>query len=573
MNLKKSTKRPLSRFMRDESGVALFLALILVSTLSVLTVSMMFLSQSESISSGNYRLMTQARYGAEAGVQKAADYIARNYDPTTLAVLDAAYKLAPTSPVMYNGSAVVLSSSTDPNHASNYPDAATVAAFKAATTGSMVAGNSTINYTAYATLVAMGTIDDAYTGLTKVVQTWQVTSDATIAGIRRSTVEVSAIIDAPKVPALSFAAFSTSQLCDSLHFKGNVKTNSYNSNDTDYHPFINGVANPSYSPPQYCPAGPTQGPGCMDNTGGDVGTNGNLDIQGHVDVKGNLSSPVTGVGSCVNNNGVASKALTKSGAATVEGGAPLELPQTIKLPTPKTPLTTPYGPVTLDSGTVANACALLHAPAGTCTVGGVGGNTVTLSSPPGFTLPPLTLSNSVNLVLTATTGGPAGTVTSAEYDFSSITLTGQSSLAVKTDAPTHSVAAYLTGKYADNTDIATVMDFQGGAAASDATFGAVQGCQACSPYDASLLGFYYGGEGTISMVGNSSAAATVYAPNAAATFSGTSDLYGSIVAKTLFIDGGGGGANGISVNFDQSLSGTGVTAGTPMLTSFSWKKY
>jgi hypothetical protein len=225
--------------------------------------------------------------------------------------------------------------------------------------------------------------------------------------------------------------------------------------------------------------------------------------------------------------------------------------------------------VTLGAGTVANACTLLHAPAGTCAVSG---NTVTLSSPPGFTFPPLTLSNSVNLVLTAT-AGLAGTPTSAEYDFSSITLTGQSSLAVSTDAPTHGVAAYLTGKNFDNTDIATVMDFQGGAAASDATFGAVQGCQSCSPYDASLLGFYYGGTGAISMVGNSSAAATVYAPNADATFGGTSDLYGSVVAKTLTIDGGGGGANGISVNFDQSLSGTGVTAGAPMLASFSWKKY
>jgi hypothetical protein len=572
--------------MSDESGVALFLALMLISTLSVLTVSMMFLSQSESISSGNYRLMTQARYGAEAGVQKAADFIARNYDPTTLAAIDAAYKLAPTSPVKFNGAPVVLSSSTDPHHASNYPDAATVAAFQAATAGSVVAGNSTINFTTYATLVAMGTIDDAYTGLTKVVQTWQVTSDATIGGIRRSTVEVSAIIDAPKVPALSFAAFSTSQLCDSLHFKGNVRTNSYNSNDTDYHPSINGAANPNYSPPKYCPAGPNSAPGCMNNTDGDVGTNGNLDIQGHVDVMGNLSSPITGVGSCVNNNGVASKAMTQNGSATVEGGAPLELPQTINLPTPKTPALTPFStPVGLGSGTVANACLYLNGyttpfPVGATPLPGcsVSGNTVTLSSPPvgplgqPLTLPPLTLSDSVNVVLTATPGLP-GTVTSAEYDFSSITLTGQSSLAVNTDAPTHSVAAYLTGKNSNNTDIPTVMDFQGGAAASDATFGAVQGCQACSPYDASLLGFYYGGTGAISMVGNSSAAATVYAPNAAATFSGTSDLYGSIVSKTLFIDGGGGGPNGISINFDQSLSGTGVTAGAPMLASFSWKKY
>jgi hypothetical protein len=301
---------------------------------------------------------------------------------------------------------------------------------------------------------------------------------------------------------------------------------------------------------------------------------------------GNLSSPITGVGSCVNNNGVASKAMTQNGSATVEGGAPLELPQTINLPTPKTPALTPFStPVGLGSGTVANACLYLNGyttpfPVGATPLPGcsVSGNTVTLSSPPvgplgqPLTLPPLTLSDSVNVVLTATPGLP-GTVTSAEYDFSSITLTGQSSLAVNTDAPTHSVAAYLTGKNSNNTDIPTVMDFQGGAAASDATFGAVQGCQACSPYDASLLGFYYGGTGAISMVGNSSAAATVYAPNADATFGGTSDLYGSVVAKTLTIDGGGGGANGISVNFDQSLSGTGVTAGAPMLASFSWKKY
>jgi len=70
-----NSNRKLRARMRSESGVALFLTLILVSTLSVLTVSMMFLAQSESFASSNYRLMTQSRYGAEAGVQKAADYI------------------------------------------------------------------------------------------------------------------------------------------------------------------------------------------------------------------------------------------------------------------------------------------------------------------------------------------------------------------------------------------------------------------------------------------------------------------------------------------------------------------
>jgi hypothetical protein len=29
----------------------------------------------------------------------------------------------------------------------------------------------------------------------------------------------------------------------------------------------------------------------------------------------------------------------------------------------------------------------------------------------------------------------------------------------------------------------------------------------------------------------------------------------------------------MSINYDQSLSGSGFAAGTPMVSSFSWKKY
>ncbi len=51
-----------------ERGVALILALILVLVLSVMAVSLMFLSQTETWSSMSYRIMSQARGGAEAGV-------------------------------------------------------------------------------------------------------------------------------------------------------------------------------------------------------------------------------------------------------------------------------------------------------------------------------------------------------------------------------------------------------------------------------------------------------------------------------------------------------------------------
>ena len=51
----------------NQRGAALILALLLVFILSVMAVSLMFLSQSETWASMNYRLMTQGRYGAEAG--------------------------------------------------------------------------------------------------------------------------------------------------------------------------------------------------------------------------------------------------------------------------------------------------------------------------------------------------------------------------------------------------------------------------------------------------------------------------------------------------------------------------
>ena len=63
------------RVIRNEHGVALVLALFLVTIMSVLAASLMFLSQTETYSTQNYRMMSQARYGAEAGVQKAGNFL------------------------------------------------------------------------------------------------------------------------------------------------------------------------------------------------------------------------------------------------------------------------------------------------------------------------------------------------------------------------------------------------------------------------------------------------------------------------------------------------------------------
>src|SRR5260370_13169835 len=60
---------------QSERGIALILALFMVTALSLVGASLMFLSQSETYASMNYRIMSQTRYAAESGVQKASNFL------------------------------------------------------------------------------------------------------------------------------------------------------------------------------------------------------------------------------------------------------------------------------------------------------------------------------------------------------------------------------------------------------------------------------------------------------------------------------------------------------------------
>src|SRR5260370_39425845 len=115
-----------------EKGSALIFALVLVLVLSVMGSSLMFLSQSETWSSMNYRMMSQARYGAESGLSVAADYFVNTYASPTATGADslASYNTS-VSPVTYNGQPVVLSSVSGQ---SNYPLGSVVTAFRTALT-------------------------------------------------------------------------------------------------------------------------------------------------------------------------------------------------------------------------------------------------------------------------------------------------------------------------------------------------------------------------------------------------------------------------------------------------------
>src|SRR5262245_23010802 len=104
----------------NENGFAMVLALFMVLALTTLSTSLIFVSQTETWSSQNYKMMSQARYAAESGVHAAANHLMYTYVPPGTNAGDplASYNMN-VSPVTFNGEPVVLS--TNPDRPSHYP--------------------------------------------------------------------------------------------------------------------------------------------------------------------------------------------------------------------------------------------------------------------------------------------------------------------------------------------------------------------------------------------------------------------------------------------------------------------
>ena len=130
---------PRRRGKRNERGVALVVSLLLMLALSAIGASLLMLSNTETYASMNYRMMSQARYGAEAGVLRAVNHFMNAYATPGLVGTDPLSNYNTTvSPVTYNGQPVVLSAVSTVT--SNYPYAPTQAAFNAAVQGNLAAG-------------------------------------------------------------------------------------------------------------------------------------------------------------------------------------------------------------------------------------------------------------------------------------------------------------------------------------------------------------------------------------------------------------------------------------------------
>ena len=303
---------------RNEQGIAVIVALFMMLAASVLGSSLAFVSQAETISSHNYRLMSQARYGAESGVHVAVNHLLNAYAaPGSVADPMANYNTA-VSPVtlVANGNPVVLSS--DPAHPSNYPVAAVINAFNLAAQGSLNVNDAPVAYKAYAVLKSMQQFNDAFTLQPVTIQTWTVTGTGTIAGARTAEVEVASTLERQTNPIYSYAAFATDNGCAALSFAGGASTNSYDSTQA----LVGGLP-------------------VLSNTYGNVGTNGNLTQVGNPTIiNGTLSTPRSGVGACNANNVTAQ---TVVGQATLTEGIN-QLSQEVAFPTP--PVPNPLPPTT-----------------------------------------------------------------------------------------------------------------------------------------------------------------------------------------------------------------------------------
>ena len=495
----------------NQKGSALIFALILLLVLSAMAGSLMFLSKSETFSSMNYRMMTQARYGAEAGVNGAANFIMNAYVPP--AAVPANSQNFPgfnvnTYPVTdVGGNPIFLS--TLSTQAANYPGGQAQTAFAAAMNGNqpLQAGANTVNYSASAQLMTMISITPFGTTTPVTIQSWKITAHGDVANVRNAEAEVATTLERYISPAFAYAAFADGNGCGQLSFTGNGTTNSYDSAGLSPN---GGAVNP----------GATGNNIPLNGFGGNVGTNGNENDSGsNVTINGSLSTPNAGFGVCSGGN---ITALSGGSTNQITGGM-IQLPQAITFPTPAT--YPPGGTNISNTATLGpgSAGAAANCVGTTCSYGDItlaGGNIVTLY--PGT------------------------------YNINSISLTGNAQLVVAPDPVTGQYGPIVINVAGNNNT--TPIDLEGNGI-SNPTF------------NPQLLQFTYAGTGLIKIAGNGASAAVVYAPNSTADFKGNGQFFGSVIANQLTDVGNG------AIYYDMHLKKSLFTVGNYVLNSFTWNKY
>src|SRR5712692_1807160 len=518
-----------------QKGVALIFALIFILVLSVTAATLMFLSQSETWSSMNYRLMTQSRYGAEAGLHAAANYLMTSYTlPGGAGDPISAYKLTVSPVTLAAGGNPIALGPTMNSISANYPVSTVLTNFNTATQKSLTAGANTVNYSVSAELLAMRQVQECNNLQNLTAQLWRLTSHGDITGARKAEVEVSALLESHINPCYNYAGFATGSGCGSISFNGGGTINSYNSSNMTL----------------------SGGSPVTQNYFGNLGSNGNVNTASGTMINGTFSSPDTGVGACGGGGGV--PALSGAGSVTgcalsptncVAAPGLVTLPQTVTMPTTQIPTTVPPPSTNISSASTLTPCS------GICPDNGAGNGNYGNIGISGNSSQVVTFVPAVAIVNGVSVCQP-GT-----YYVNSITVTGNASMAVGpcpgTGPATGNPAVYLPVIInVVGNGVATPLDI-GGNGMYNPTF------------NSTLLQIQYAGTGAINLHGNGSSSAVLYAPNAPITFSGNANWYGSVIGKTIQSNGGAT----VSIHYDRALQENLMTVGNWTLDTFTWSKY
>jgi hypothetical protein len=238
--------------------------------LTSLAAAVIFVTQTQTWTTHNYRLGAQGRFLADTAAQRAVNWFTNDY--TGVANISPPYTVGATG-VLWNGAPVVLAGID--GQSPNFPSSSVASSFTTALHGqSLSAAGFRGTYSASATLLAWQGMTLPFSNQASQLETWEITAQGSVSGPRGGgVVQEVATITQQKQPLMNFAAFATSTSCGAVTLGGGAYTDSFDSSQGNYeetHAFNNG----------------------------DVGSNGNITLGDQTVVNGTASIPNPTVGAC-----------------------------------------------------------------------------------------------------------------------------------------------------------------------------------------------------------------------------------------------------------------------------------
>jgi Tfp pilus assembly protein PilX len=319
MNVRATQNATRQNRTNRQRGVALLFALLTLLVLSVLAAAIIFATQTETWSSLNYQRMLQARYAAEVGAQNTLNWLLYTYTaPTSMSAFDL------TQYPVQDGSThnpIILSAMTGVT--ANYPDSSVKSAFSYALKDASVPGLGVpASYEVTAKLLSMQPGASMYTGIAGNPQTWEITSQGSVPGVRNAQVQVVMRIQRPGNPIFNYGVVGLGSTCPDVRFSAGT-VDSWNSAAGTY-------------------------ASTHQNSGGNIGTNGNVTLSGTLtQVYGTISdSSNINIGGCPGN-----------GITNGVGGTPWNALQVLNQPLvyPNPPAPNPMTPNT-NIWAISNTC-------------------------------------------------------------------------------------------------------------------------------------------------------------------------------------------------------------------------